>query len=97
MWFEGLVHDAVLIWAYGVNRTLERGGVPDDGVSIANNSFNTFFQGVSGTVSYYLKYSCVLLSEILSSNNLLDVSNIQWDHVFKNKFHMNVELMSLEN
>ena len=44
---EGLVHDAVLIWAYGVNRTLEQGGAPDDGVNISKNIFNTRFNGVS--------------------------------------------------
>ena len=46
----GLVHDAVLMWAYGVNRTLERGGAPDDGETIASNIFNLSFQGITGNV-----------------------------------------------
>ena len=49
MTFEGLLHDAVLIWAYGVNRTLEEGGVPDDGINITKNVFNLYFDGVSGS------------------------------------------------
>ena len=42
----------MLIWAYGVNRTLERGGAPDDGTDVANNIFNMVFDGVSGQVVY---------------------------------------------
>ena len=45
-----MVHDAVLMWAYGVNKTLEEGGAPDDGYAIANNIFNMSFQGITGTV-----------------------------------------------
>ena len=52
--FQGFIHDAVLIWAYGVNRTIERGGAPDDGAGISNNSFNTNFDGVTGMVKYIL-------------------------------------------
>ena len=36
----GYAHDAILAWAYGVNRTLEKGGEPDDGETVAKNIFN---------------------------------------------------------
>ena len=46
------MYDAVLLWAYGVNRTLEEGGEPDNGLAITNNIFNfTFYGGVTGDVS----------------------------------------------
>jgi atrial natriuretic peptide receptor A len=46
----GLLHDAVLMWAYGVNKTLEAKGHVDDGTTIANMIFNLTFPGVSGQV-----------------------------------------------
>ena len=57
--FEGLLHDAVLIWAYGVNRTLREGGVPDHGINITKNIFNMVIDGVSGSgqVKYFV--NCV--------------------------------------
>ena len=50
MYIIGSVHDAVLIWAYGVNRTLERGGAPDDGESITRNLFDFVIDGATGQV-----------------------------------------------
>ena len=48
--FPGMAHDAMLAWAYGVNRTLERGGEPDDGETVVKNIFNFAFTGISGEV-----------------------------------------------
>ena len=50
--FPGMAHDAILAWAYGVNRTLERGGEPDDGETVANNIFNFAFAGITGEVKF---------------------------------------------
>ena len=36
---SGLAHDAVLLWAYGVNKTLEQGYAPNDGVRVTTNVF----------------------------------------------------------
>ena len=47
----GFVHDAVLQWAYGVNKTLEQGFAPDDGFKITENIFNMQFDGITGTVA----------------------------------------------
>ena len=38
------------MWAYGVNRTLESGGAPDDGEAIASNIFSFSFYGATGNV-----------------------------------------------
>ena len=46
----GFAHDAFLAWAYGVNRTLEKDGEPDDGETVAKNIFNFAFTGISGEV-----------------------------------------------
>ena len=46
-----MAHDAILTWAYGVNRTLERGGEPDNGETVANNIFNSAFTGIAGEVT----------------------------------------------
>ena len=48
--FAGLVHDAVLAWAHGVNKTLEQGYAPNDGYVIIENIFNSTFEGITGTV-----------------------------------------------
>ena len=45
-----MIHDAVLLWAYGVNKTLEAGGYPDDGATITQNSLNFTFDGITGLV-----------------------------------------------
>ena len=52
----GYSHDAILAWAYGVNRTLERGGEPDDGETVAKNIFNFAFSGISGEVKLWLHW-----------------------------------------
>ena len=46
----GMLHDAVLAWAYGVNATLAQGGRADDGVSVAGNIFNSMFEGMLAQV-----------------------------------------------
>ena len=51
IYFPAFIHDSVLQWAYGVNRTLEQGLAPDDGYAITNNIFGLVFQGMEGTVS----------------------------------------------
>ncbi len=48
--FLGFIHDAVLLWAYGVNKTLEEGYPPDDGFRITKNIINMTFEGITGTV-----------------------------------------------
>ena len=48
----GFLYDAVLLWAHGVNLTLEAGGEPDDGLAVTRNIFGlTFTGGVTGNVS----------------------------------------------
>ena len=46
----GFVYDAVLSWAYGVNKTLQQGYPPNDGYVITQNIFNQIFEGITGTV-----------------------------------------------
>ncbi len=46
-----MIHDAVLQWAYGVNKTLEQGFPPDHGLRVTQNIFNLRFEGITGTVS----------------------------------------------
>ena len=48
LYFLVRIHDAVLMWAYGVNRTLEQGGAPDDGEAVVKNIFNLSFTGAGG-------------------------------------------------
>ena len=45
------VHDAVLLWAYGVNKTLEEGFSPDDGRAVTKNIINSTIQGVTGPLT----------------------------------------------
>ena len=45
-----MAHDAVLLWAYGVNKTLEQGYAPNDGVRVTNNIINSTIQGVTGKI-----------------------------------------------
>ena len=47
---SGFLYDAVLMWAYGVNITLEEGGAPDDGLAITRNIINNTFDGIMGKV-----------------------------------------------
>ena len=46
----GFLHDAILQWAYGVNKSLQQGHPPDDGFSITKNIINMTFEGISGVV-----------------------------------------------
>ncbi len=46
----GMIHDSMLQWAYGVNKTLEQGYPPDDGFKITQNIINMTFEGMTGTV-----------------------------------------------
>ncbi len=48
---SGYVHDAVLQWAYGVNRTVHQGFPPDDGFKVTKNIINMTFEGITGTVT----------------------------------------------
>ena len=45
------LHDAVLLWAYGVNKSISKGQPPDDGFQITQNVLNMTFQGISGPVT----------------------------------------------
>lgn len=51
LYYSGELHDAVLLWAYGVNRTVERGFSPDDGTEITNSVINTTIQGAFSSVN----------------------------------------------
>ena len=46
----GMVHDAVLQWAYGANKTMEEGHDLADGVKVTQNILNSTFQGIMGKV-----------------------------------------------
>ncbi len=46
----GMIHDSMLQWAYGVNKTLEQGYPPDDGFKVTQNIINMTFEGITGTV-----------------------------------------------
>ena len=50
-YFLGLIHDAVVLWAYGVNKTLEQGLAPDDGKAVLSNLIHTRFEGVTGSIA----------------------------------------------
>ena len=39
------MYDAVLLWAYAVNKTLQEGGEPDDGEAVIRNTYNFTFEG----------------------------------------------------
>ena len=47
----GMVHDAVLMWGYGVNKTVEQGHNPSDGIKVSENIFNLIFDGITGIVA----------------------------------------------
>ena len=46
-----MMHDAVLVWAYAMNKTLEEGYSAEDGFRVSQNMFNLTFQGITGRVS----------------------------------------------
>ena len=49
---QGFVYDAVLLWAYGVNRTLSQGGSPNDGSAVTANIFNIEIEAdMTGNIS----------------------------------------------
>ena len=70
----GNLHDAVLMWAYAVNKTLEEGGSEDDGISITKNIINSTFEGVTGKVKFYAERSKKL--SCLFSSNYAVISHI---------------------
>ena len=41
----GMLHDAVVQWGYGVNKTLEEGGRVDDGLAVTKNIINLTYEG----------------------------------------------------
>ncbi len=45
------VYNAVLLWAYAVNKTLSEGDEPDDGLTVTRNMYNLTFEGVVRPVS----------------------------------------------
>ena len=48
--FAAYIYDAVMLWALGVNKTLEQGYSPEDGYRVTDNIFNSTFEGMSGPV-----------------------------------------------
>ena len=52
IFFPAKLYEAVLLWFYGVNKTLALGQQPDNGLQVTNNMLNfTFGGGVNGNVS----------------------------------------------
>ena len=49
-YIAGLTHDAVLLWAHGVNKTIEQGYAPNDGLRVTRNIINSTTQGVTGNI-----------------------------------------------
>ena len=63
---QGFVYDAVLLWAYGVNRTLSRGGLPNNGTAVAANILNIEIEaGMTGNISID-RHGDRMLDEVLS-------------------------------
>ena len=48
--FSGLTHDAVLLWAHGVNKTIKQGYSLNDGIRVARNIFNSTITGITGDI-----------------------------------------------
>ena len=46
----GLAYDALLLWAHGVNKTIEQGYAPNDGMRVTNNIINSTVRGVTGNI-----------------------------------------------
>ena len=40
----------MLVWAHGVKKTIEQGFLPNDGIRVAKNIFNSTFTGVTGNI-----------------------------------------------
>ena len=40
----------MLLWAYGVNKTIEQGYAPNDGLMVTQNIINSTTQGVTGNI-----------------------------------------------
>ena len=44
------MHDAVLSWAYGANKTLAQGFPANDGFKVTGNIINQVLEGITGKV-----------------------------------------------
>ncbi len=88
----GFIHDAVLQWAYGVNKTLQQEYPPNDGVRITMNILNTSFKGITGNVAIdgngdrkpNLRYKSNVMTHCFlnmalnsSSQNVKSISNME--------------------
>ena len=61
----GFLHDAVLMWAYGLNATLEAGGNDtQDGQAISQHIFNRTIEGKYMSVTIFVE---VLFANLLPS------------------------------
>lgn len=45
-----MLTDAVLLWAYTANKTIENGERPNNGTQFITNVLNTTVEGVAGTI-----------------------------------------------
>ena len=81
MIFTGMVHDAVLAWAYGVNKTVESGFSPNDGIKVTENVNSLAFEGVTGTVAtdYMGERKPSYKVEIIQRAGLVKI--MEWDPV----------------
>ena len=70
----GLLHDAVLQWAYGVNKTLQKGGDYNDGVSVASNITNMTYPGNYNSFVKKSSWSRETVLKFSGSYSLYDIN-----------------------
>ena len=70
--FVGNIHDAVLQWAYGVNRTLQQGYGPDNGFQVTKNILNYEFEGISGSGTVVVNEVGDRMADLRWVNNWID-------------------------
>ena len=76
-----MVHDAVLAWAYGVNKTVQSGFAPNDGIKVTENINSLEFEGITGTVAtdYMGERKPSYKVEIIQRNGLVRI--MEWNPV----------------
>ena len=48
--FKVMKHDSIVMWAMAVNKTIEQGYQPYDGLRVTENIYNMDFMGLTGRV-----------------------------------------------
>ena len=94
---SGYLHDAVLMWAYAVNRTLERGFPPDHGREVIKSILGFSFEGITGSLLIDNNGDRMNDMDILiTQNGKVSVDNsywyINWSHVDKQHIQFFVSL-----